>query len=200
MTLGQDTGRRSLGTGRRILVRPARQEDIPRLAAELGKTNWEQVDLNRAIVFVAEEERGPVPQSGTGRGSVRPPRRAPDKKEGRRDDKDGSAPLYGESAAADESIRAGKEIAGFIAARLIWQVEPLFLFPAFRRQRPRNARRRATLLLARALEAFLADRARNPTGICSYFCFIKDRIFQKLAEHYGLVRIYRGGRFYGRDL
>jgi hypothetical protein len=92
------------------------------------------------------------------------------------------------------------KIVGFGAARLIFQIEPIFLEPTFKRHAPHFARARATLGLIRALEGWIADRRQNTTGIYSYFCFIKGRVMQKLAEAYGMWRIYRGGRFYGRDV
>jgi hypothetical protein len=94
----------------------------------------------------------------------------------------------------------GGQIVGFGAARLMWQVEPIFLEPMFKRHAPHFARARATLGLIRAVERWIADRRQNTTGIYSYFCFIKGRVMQQLAEAYGMWRIYRGGRFYRRDV
>lgn len=92
------------------------------------------------------------------------------------------------------------KIIGFGAARLMWQVEPIYLTPEFIQFAPHFARQKATLGLIRAIEGWIADRARNTTGIYSYFCFIKRRVMQQLAEAYGMWRIYTGGRFYGRDV
>jgi hypothetical protein len=37
-----------------VIVRKATALDIPFLQAELNKTNWERVDLNRSLVWIAE--------------------------------------------------------------------------------------------------------------------------------------------------
>lgn len=92
------------------------------------------------------------------------------------------------------------KIVGFTAARLVWQVEPLMLFDEFVNYAPHFARQKATFGLIRAIDAWLADRNRNTTGIYTYFCFVKRRIMQQLAEAFGMLHIYRGGRFYGRDV
>lgn len=97
-------------------------------------------------------------------------------------------------------VEYGENIVGFSAARLIWQIEPVMLFDEFKHRAPHIARQRATYLLITAVDRWIADRARNTTGIHSYFCFVKDRVMQKLATHFGLLRIYVGGKFFGRDL
>jgi hypothetical protein len=94
----------------------------------------------------------------------------------------------------------GGEIVGFSAARLMWQIEPIMLMPEFRKLAPHFARQKATLGLIRAIEGWLADRGRNTTGIYSYFCSIKGRTMRALAEAYGMLRVYTGCAFYGRDL
>lgn len=88
---------------------------------------------------------------------------------------------------------------GFVAARLMWQIEPVMLFDEFKKYAPRFARRRATLSMVRWIESKISDPAVNH-GIASYFCFITDRVMQKLAAAYGMLRIYTGGKFFGRDL
>src|SRR5947208_614550 len=67
------------------------------------------------------------------------------------------------------------EIAGFTHARLVFQIEPVRLFNRFSRRAPRHARAKATLLLTRAIDAWIGDRPRNTTGIYSYFCHILNR-------------------------
>lgn len=87
--------------------------------------------------------------------------------------------------------------AGFIAARLIWQVEPLYLLPAWRARQPKSAWRRATLLLAQAMDGYI----RSQTGIdlrC-YYAYIRDGVFQRLAERFGLRPVYRTGKWFLRE-
>lgn len=90
-------------------------------------------------------------------------------------------------------------VVGFTAARLMWQIEPLMLFDEFRQHAPKHARRRATLGLIRAIDGWIGDRERNQTGIYSYFCFVINRVMQGLAASFGMLRIYTGGKFFGRD-
>lgn len=121
-------------------VRPAAKADLGALYAELRAGDHEAVDLGRAVVFVAEDERG---------------------------------------------------LAGFIAARLTLQVEPLLLF---RRLEEKGARRRATLLLARAMDAYLPR-----FGLRGYYAFIRDRAFQGLARAFGMRDVYETERCFLRE-
>jgi len=92
------------------------------------------------------------------------------------------------------------EIVGFSAARVIWQIEPILLDPLFSKTAPLFARQKATYLLIRELDAWLADRSKNVSGIYSYFCTIRGRIMQKLAMSFGMLRVYRRSQFFGKDL
>lgn len=92
------------------------------------------------------------------------------------------------------------QLVGFGAARLMWQVEPLFLFPEFKKHGPGFARKRATYLLIRELDAWIFDPERNTTKIFQYFCFITDRVMQKLALSFQMLPAYVGGKFFGRRL
>lgn len=97
-------------------------------------------------------------------------------------------------------VEYGGRPVGFTAARLIWQIEPVMLFPEFIETAPHFARQRATFMLIRWIERWLADRSKNTTPIGSYFCFITNRVMQKLAVSFGMLRIYTGGKFFGKDL
>lgn len=134
-----------------VTVRAAKLEDIPKLQMFLfeQRRDFEQQDLTRSIIFIAEYEG---------------------------------------------------EIVGFSAARLIWQVEPLLLARDFKRYASTHSQKRATYLLIRELDAWLADRAKNVSGIYSYFCSIADRTMQKLALSFGMLRVYRNSKFFGKDL
>lgn len=134
-------------------VRPATLDELPYLKQRLSESpTWEQVDLSRSIVFVAEQD--------------------------------------------------GKLI-GFVSGRLIWQVEPLFIFPEYKKSRApgvHHMRRKAALKLFHAIDGWLADRNLNTTGIYSYFCHVIDRAVMRVDKHLGFVRLYPGGRLYGKDL
>lgn len=132
-------------------IRPATLADIPKLKEELGREpdKWEQIEFEKGIVFVAEEDG---------------------------------------------------EIIGFINGRLIWQIEPLFIFSKYRKKKFRAIARKATYLLIKRLDGWIANRSENRTGIYSYFCFIKNRLMQGLAMNFGMFRIYTGGKFFGRDV
>lgn len=92
------------------------------------------------------------------------------------------------------------EIVGFSAARVMWQIEPVLLDSFFVKTAPPHARKRATYLLIRDLDAWLGDRSKNLSGIYSYFCTIRGRIMQKLAVSFGMLRVYRRSQFFGKDL
>jgi hypothetical protein len=90
-------------------------------------------------------------------------------------------------------------IVGFISARCQWQIEPLLLDRAFKREASQAAKRRTTYLLIREIDRWLADRTKNRSGIYYYFCHIIDETMQRLAVSFGMTRIYFG-KFYGREL
>ena len=90
-------------------------------------------------------------------------------------------------------------IVGFVAARCQWQIEPLLLDRSFKKNASRHAQRKATYMLIREVDRFLADRTKNRSGIYYYFCHIVDETMQKLALSFGMTRIYFG-KFYGREL
>jgi hypothetical protein len=91
------------------------------------------------------------------------------------------------------------QIVGFGAARLMWQVEPILLTRDFKKQGSAHAQRKATYLLIRELDHWIGDRVRNTTGLHSYFCSIRGRVMQKLALSFGMLRVYRYCKFFGRD-
>lgn len=91
---------------------------------------------------------------------------------------------------------------GLIAKRLVWQVEPLILFPEFERTSTKMAAKRVTYLLARAAENFIADPTQNSTPVKFFFAVIENRNprMQDLAMHIGWQRIYPGCKVFGRDV
>jgi len=97
-------------------------------------------------------------------------------------------------------IEQDGEIVGFGAARLAWwQIEPILLTRNFKKRGSKHAQRKATYLLIRELDRWIGDRARNLSGIHSYFCSINGRTMQKLAVSFGMWQIYRKCKFFGRD-
>ena len=92
------------------------------------------------------------------------------------------------------------QLVGFGAARLIFQVEPLYLFPEFKKNAPKFAQKRATYQLIKALDAWIFDPERNKSGIRQYFCFILDKTMQKLALAFNMLPAYTGGAFFGRRI
>lgn len=93
----------------------------------------------------------------------------------------------------------GSEIVGFSAGRLIWQVEPLLLTKQFQKTGPHFAQQKATYLLIRELDRWIADRQRNLTGLHSYFCSIVGKRMRNLALSFGMLRVYPKSQFFGRD-
>lgn len=91
------------------------------------------------------------------------------------------------------------KIVGFSAARLTWQVEPLLLVPEFTGSAPPFAQQKATYMLIREIDGWIADRKRNTTGLHSYFCSIVGRRMRKLAVSFGMLPVYIKSKFFGRD-
>lgn len=92
-------------------------------------------------------------------------------------------------------IEHGGAISGYIGARLIWQIEGVYLFPEFVRDSPPVTLRRAVFKLIRGMEQWL----RN-CGARWYFCVITRKDTQKNAVEYGMRRIYKKSKIFGRDL
>lgn len=94
-------------------------------------------------------------------------------------------------------IKHNGVVSGCIAARLVWQIEPLFLTPEFTRDAAPVTLRRAVFKLARSMFHWLATE--NKTGIRWTFAYISKKPLQKLAEEYGMIPVYRKGKFFARD-
>ncbi len=74
---------------------------------------------------------------------------------------------------------------GFIAAHLVWRVEPLMLFPEFKREAPQAMQRRATLLLGREIDRYIRDPVATSNRIHEYFAFVRKE-FAALAIRFGM--------------
>lgn len=103
----------------------------------------------------------------------------------------------------EDGLRAGMVCARLrtnpISAAPMWMVEPLMLFRTFVRLSPAHSQRKATYLLAKAIEAYITDRSRNTTGVHTFFLHIetKNKAMHGLARHIGWspakYKIYTGG-------
>ena len=89
-------------------------------------------------------------------------------------------------------------VSGCIGARLVWQIEPLFLTPEFAKTASPITLRRAVFKLARTMFGWLAG-AENKTGIRWTFAYITKKPLAKLAEEYGMLAVYRKGKFFFKD-
>lgn len=86
---------------------------------------------------------------------------------------------------------------GLIAARVGWlQIEPAFIWGG----KTKNAKRRAMFQLFQEMKSWIADRARNKSGIHSFWFVTKDDAVAKWAEKVGCLEIYQGCRTFGMDV
>jgi hypothetical protein len=122
----------------KITVRKADTFDIPILQQELAKTDWEQVDLKRSLVWIAEYNEVPF---------------------------------------------------AFIALRLVWQIEPMFVFK--RDGIPSHALKKGVYMMYREAEKFLSDREQNTTGIHWSFMHTLKESVGHWARKMGWVPVYR---------
>lgn len=93
--------------------------------------------------------------------------------------------------ADDDTIR------GVLPARMVWQLEPLVVFPEVGNT---MTRRRITRALLKGAETWLADRNLNRSGIHWYFAIIKKRAARLAAPRMGMWRIYRGAAHFVKYL
>jgi hypothetical protein len=80
-------------------------------------------------------------------------------------------------------------ICGTLSLRLVWQAEPLLIFPEVTNK---MTRRRAGLGMYRAMEKWLADPTQNRTGIRWFFAVTRSKAVQKWSKALGWYRQYRG--------
>lgn len=83
----------------------------------------------------------------------------------------------------------GEKIQGLLSARLVWQVEPLLIFPEVRNT---MTRRRAGLGMYRAFENWLADPTQNRTEIRWFFAVTRSKAVKQWAKRLGWLRQYAG--------
>lgn len=81
-------------------------------------------------------------------------------------------------------------VAGLAAAGLIWHIEPLTLFPEFKRYAPAAAQRRAVYGLGKAITDYVNEQGG---AVKTYFAHIDDPRFAALAKSFGLWKAFPGG-------
>lgn len=95
-------------------------------------------------------------------------------------------------------IKHNGVVSGCVAARLVWQIEPLYLTPEFQRTASPVTIQRAVFKLARSIIGWLGG-PENRTGIRWTFAYIERKAMQKVTEEYGFTPVYRKGKFFAKD-
>lgn len=80
-------------------------------------------------------------------------------------------------------------IVGVLCARMVWQMEPLYLFPECENKITRS---RAMFRLYQIAESWIGDRTRNLTGIHWFFGITRSKEVLKWADRIGYRRVYEG--------
>jgi hypothetical protein len=83
------------------------------------------------------------------------------------------------------------KIVGLLAAELVWQFEPLLMFPEIKNK---AVRRRACYRLYRAAESWM--RNDNPTGIYKAFAVTRSVPVMGWAKTMGWLRQFRGAALF----
>lgn len=86
------------------------------------------------------------------------------------------------------------QIVGMLAARPVFQLEPLLVFSG---NKIRDSR--AALGLYRAAEAWIGNRA-NGSGVHWFFCITRSQAVMGWAKRLGWFRQYRGAQHYIKHL
>ena len=96
-------------------------------------------------------------------------------------------------------IKHNGVVSGCIAARLVWQVEPLYLTPEFQRDAGPMTIRRAVFKLCRTICNWLGG-PENKTGIRWTFAYIEGKKeMQQYVQDNGFVPVYRKGKMFARN-
>lgn len=85
------------------------------------------------------------------------------------------------------------KVIGFLACRLVWQVEPMLIFPEVKNK---MTRRRATRELYRAASSWLGNRDLNGTGVHLALGVTRNFAVLKWAKAMGWLRTYRGASLF----
>jgi len=89
----------------------------------------------------------------------------------------------------------GGKTMGFLAARMVWQIEPLLV----RQDIQTIKASRAALLLYRAFEGWLKG-PQNTTGVRWFFAVTRSEAVKGWARRLGWLRIYRDAATYVKHL
>lgn len=81
------------------------------------------------------------------------------------------------------------QILGVLAARMVWQLQPLVIFPEVGNK---ATRRRAGLGMFKVAQEWLGSRSLNRTGIHWFFAVTRSRPCMKWLVSLGMFRQYRG--------
>src|SRR5260370_6757137 len=84
-------------------------------------------------------------------------------------------------------------ILGVLAARLVWQLQPLLIFPEVENK---MTRRRSAIGLYRAAEAWISNRLLNTTGIHWFFAVTRSEGVISWAKKLGWFQQYIGTTFF----
>jgi hypothetical protein len=89
----------------------------------------------------------------------------------------------------------------FTAARLVWQQEPLKFLHGKRKKLTPLEQTKAVFLAAKALQDWLSDPKNNPY-VKLMFTSIRNKKMQRYAKRkpFNMTEIYKGNKFYGKDL
>lgn len=82
----------------------------------------------------------------------------------------------------------GGEIIGLLGAELVWQLEPLLIFPEVK---SKAVRRRACYRLYRACEAWMQDTTCNRTGIYKAFAVTRKFKVRDWAKKEGWLHTFK---------
>jgi hypothetical protein len=89
------------------------------------------------------------------------------------------------------------KILGVLPARLVWNLEPLLIFPEVTNKLTAS---RAALGMFRAAEAWLSDPSKNITGINWYFIKTYSEAVKGWAKRLGWFEQWVGATFYIKHL
>lgn len=94
------------------------------------------------------------------------------------------------------AVEDGK-IIGMLSARMVFQLEPLLIFPEATNA---HTRRRVGLGLYRAVESWIGSREKNRTGIHWFFAVTRSHAVKGWANRLGWFRQYQGAATFIKHL
>lgn len=89
------------------------------------------------------------------------------------------------------------QIVGMLPLRMVWQAEPLLIFPECQNKITRS---RATYGLFAAMQRWLGDRTQNKTGVHWFFGITRSQAVIDWSKRIGLHRIYEGAAMFVKHL